>query len=457
MKGLSLVATVLIAVCTATASGSPVKVQKRGVSQELHIIEFKDDPSSYACHGDIAGNGLYGWHLQRGMPVTITWEVDAAPPNSQLILAMQAGEIHHNLTESPLDATAGRFVYNVPSSMPAGYSPGPCNITANNSALTPVTDIFLVESITECIPFQNDEKPSWFIPVIALASGLLGALILSSGFWYHRQHRRTVSRRKGKRPCEGGIDLENMSSKSPKITNWMMTAVKRGRKNSHASSTPDTLVSTLSARNSTQSTHSRGSSSGNTVTMHMSDTDKRSKSSVEDTVENSNQPVRTYAGPPPRFTGAPSTWQPPADPGILCKAAFRHTPVESDEMNLPRGEWVIVDSFYEDGWVKVHVQDPAKYKFPKGKENSGNAKPQNERGKWPPQRTRKKTSETHANEIEAGVTEVDRTKAGIVPWACLSIATETEVKEHLKREALKSAAIAAAHGAPAGVYAFSRV
>ncbi|KAI8815666.1 uncharacterized protein EV422DRAFT_347871 [Fimicolochytrium jonesii] len=70
----------------------------------------------------------------------------------------------------------------------------------------------------------------------------------------------------------------------------------------------------------------------------------------------------SYRGPPPRFTGGSSNWSAPTDEGVLCRAVFAHKPDEDDEMILRRNDYVVVDAFYEDGWVLVHQQDPVTYR-----------------------------------------------------------------------------------------------
>ncbi|KAJ3159592.1 hypothetical protein HDU86_001601 [Geranomyces michiganensis] len=74
--------------------------------------------------------------------------------------------------------------------------------------------------------------------------------------------------------------------------------------------------------------------------------------------------VRSYHGPPPRFTGGSSTWREPSTRGVLCRAVFSHKPDEFDEMLMKRGDYVVTDMFFEDGWTLCHIIDPLKYKIP---------------------------------------------------------------------------------------------
>ncbi|KAJ3164261.1 hypothetical protein HDU88_005573 [Geranomyces variabilis] len=74
--------------------------------------------------------------------------------------------------------------------------------------------------------------------------------------------------------------------------------------------------------------------------------------------------IRSYHGPPPRFTGGSSTWREPSTRGVLCRAVFSHKPDEFDELLMKRGDYVVTDMFFEDGWTLCHIVDPLKYKIP---------------------------------------------------------------------------------------------
>lgn len=248
------------------------------------------------------------------------------------------------------------------------------------------------------------------------------------------------SKKKGK-ACEGArraSRLQQMQEKTTNVPDWMAKVVQKGTK---APKDPDSssVSSDVSAKFGSGSSKSAGSDEG---LLHSNRTTPRTSINVTrptpcDTEER-RPVVRTYNGPPPRCAGGSSTWQAPMETGILCRAIFAHKPEQDDEMELRRNDYVVVDMYFEDGWVMVRMQDPLKYKFGKGKEKA-------EIIKWWPKGKRKDKDLADPTRIDSVAvdipkTPVDQTQGGMVPWHCLTPVGEMDVRQYAKQMAEVAAA-----------------
>ncbi|KAJ3118703.1 hypothetical protein HDU96_010033 [Phlyctochytrium bullatum] len=63
-------------------------------------------------------------------------------------------------------------------------------------------------------------------------------------------------------------------------------------------------------------------------------------------------------GPPDRDTGGSSRWAPPHPPGLRHIATTSHLPEMEDEVAVQRGETVVVERYFEDGWCRVRRENP---------------------------------------------------------------------------------------------------
>ncbi|KAJ3159357.1 hypothetical protein HK101_001070, partial [Irineochytrium annulatum] len=62
---------------------------------------------------------------------------------------------------------------------------------------------------------------------------------------------------------------------------------------------------------------------------------------------------------PDRHTGGPSRWSEPHPRGFRHFVALGYRPLEKDELEVRRGEVVVVERYYEDGWCRARREDPA--------------------------------------------------------------------------------------------------
>ncbi|TPX64744.1 hypothetical protein SpCBS45565_g05633 [Spizellomyces sp. 'palustris'] len=397
----------------------------------LGFVEHMVNASSFACRGVLAG-GLQGWYLQREKPVTITWEglQPAAAEKLMLELATPAGA-RCNVTTTPVEWSLNRYTYSVPSSAVIANE-GPWILTSPGGAMGSLSNVFLSNDIGSCqTTAANDAAgvPNYVGPVTAAAAVVIVGM--GSLVWFKRHRRVMRSKRKGK-ASESGRDSQQMQEKGTKIQEWMAKAVKKGPKKSRDPQTGSEVSDSGSTEygGSNKSVYSDGpllSSSGTLEDLKSASgtpTKSRSSSSSQSNLETPvpKTSVRTYTGPPPRFAGGSSTWRPPREAGILCKAVFSHKPEQADEMNLRRGDFVVVDAFFEDGWTLVHSQDPLKFKFKKGKEKAGV-----DTRKWLP-KAKLKTND-HEDLKKEGR---DQNSSGMVPWHCLTLATEQDVRQLAK-------------------------
>lgn len=114
-------------------------------------------------------------------------------------------------------------------------------------------------------------------------------------------------------------------------------------------------------------------------------------------------PVTIIHGPPPRFTGGPSTWTSSATKGKRYKALVSHSKMLNDELGLRKGDLVIVEEVFEDGWVRVFVE--------------GNINDRNVEEALESKKGKKVTENGQATEK----------RSGVVPFHYLVTATEDEV------------------------------
>ncbi|KAJ3116905.1 hypothetical protein HDU96_008424 [Phlyctochytrium bullatum] len=72
--------------------------------------------------------------------------------------------------------------------------------------------------------------------------------------------------------------------------------------------------------------------------------------------------VITVGAVPDRFRGGSSRWQPPRNPPpnhrYYVGLPHRADPARTDEVDLVRGEVVVVERYFEDGWVLVRRENP---------------------------------------------------------------------------------------------------
>ncbi|KAJ3037469.1 hypothetical protein HK097_003502 [Rhizophlyctis rosea] len=193
--------------------------------------------------------------------------------------------------------------------------------------------------------------------------------------------------------------------------------------------------------------------------------------SDSDSTEETQIRIKLIYGPPPRNTGGSSTWLPPCEVGTLCRAVISHSPEEIDEMMLRRGELVRVEAFYEDGWVRVKLDDPL---FGGGKgglsgnwgvvekepKDSEKEEKESKPSRWAivSKKTKKpkptdsgvsslnsspstspklsKSKSKKEAKIKAkppGTLNLDRIMNGMVPWHCLQVATEEDLLERQRQ------------------------
>ncbi|KAJ3109792.1 hypothetical protein HDU97_000022 [Phlyctochytrium planicorne] len=60
---------------------------------------------------------------------------------------------------------------------------------------------------------------------------------------------------------------------------------------------------------------------------------------------------RAHTGPPDRHTGGSSSWSPPHPIGLRHLVSSSHVPEEKDELRVVRGEVLVVEKYFEDGWT----------------------------------------------------------------------------------------------------------
>ncbi|KAJ3045076.1 hypothetical protein HDV00_011801 [Rhizophlyctis rosea] len=174
--------------------------------------------------------------------------------------------------------------------------------------------------------------------------------------------------------------------------------------------------------------------------------------------------IRLIYGPPPRHTGGSSAWEPPCEVGTMCKVLISHAPDEVDEMMIRRGELVRVEAFYEDGWVRVKLDDPMYNggKIGTGKEQEKEGEEKEEKESKPSRwaivsRSKKPKDKNSANSLTSpsspnlttpksptksktktkskapGTLGLERVQSGMVPWHCLQVATDEDAVDRQRQ------------------------
>ncbi|KAI8920368.1 hypothetical protein DFJ77DRAFT_507772 [Powellomyces hirtus] len=376
------------------------------------IVDHSANSASFACLGSIEG-GERAWFLQRDRIVTVWWN----RTKEQGALNLLGPNITYPLNEK---STGFSSIYNfvVPNTTVLEYV-GPYDLS---STLTPSVlllpsassnyRIQLVPNISACHAGDSvdnqDRLPSFVAPLLGGLGGLV--LLMFAMFLWKRYQRSARTRRKGKAASEldlyhngehmeDGVPMQENKHKS--VHDWMAKAVRKASfkdANSDHASTHFSNESTKSVnsdgpllgkpdRDSIENGHVNGTTplyaangvssaalaipipknsaapAAGPLTSPASLPNGTAASSVPASVA-AQSLVRSYKGPPPRFTGGSSTWTAPTEKGVLCRAVFSHKPDEFDEMLLKRGDYVVVDLFFEDGWALVHIIQPLQYKFP---------------------------------------------------------------------------------------------
>ncbi|RKO87943.1 hypothetical protein BDK51DRAFT_29699 [Blyttiomyces helicus] len=151
-------------------------------------------------------------------------------------------------------------------------------------------------------------------------------------------------------------------------------------------------------------------------------------------------------GPPARFTGGSSSWSPPAAPGTLCRAHHTHTPHASDELELTRGAFVHLLASYEDGWVSVVLDDPAREIRERAAARAAKGDIVKNGKAWLAKKGGKGKGKEVVEVVEREREEPEVVTQGVVPWHCLQIASGQDLRDRAQQVAV-AATLAAASAA----------
>ncbi|KAI9360398.1 hypothetical protein DFJ73DRAFT_78515 [Zopfochytrium polystomum] len=116
-----------------------------------------------------------------------------------------------------------------------------------------------------------------------------------------------------------------------------------------------------------------------------------------------------YSGTPERHVGGSSSWRPPQPVNQRHKVVFPHAADSPDEMRIVRGEVVIVQQYFEDGWVLAKREAPARV--------AGQSTQSLPTPTW----STKKGKETGTKAAAAAATNPSTKQVGVIPYHCLHV------------------------------------
>ncbi|KAJ3001692.1 hypothetical protein HKX48_002762 [Thoreauomyces humboldtii] len=317
-------------------------------------------------------------------------------------------------------------------------------------------------------------------------------------FLWKRYQRTVKTRRKGKAVDEVESEDGQPTAKATEVKEWVAKAVRRTSKKDLNESTPNLggfanqssvtlngsapITIKSSKKDSYKPLFAKSTPNlSSQLTLSSLPNVPASKSHVNaSAIAASLGATRSYNGPPPRFTGGSSKWTAPSEKGVLCRAVFGHRPDEFDEMLMKRGDYVVIDMYFEDGWTLVHIIEPSKYRFPKKTKPATISTTNGFAARWRPTRSSAKHASAGAaigkgkapaaasradvlspeasaelSELHASLDQPrDQTTSGMVPWHCLHEIPEEDVRA-MQKQLAEAELITMTHAQMAARFGYS--